>query len=363
MEVSWVANNNVRWWTKWEQMASIAENWGGFRDDFHPELLKVVANITEPKNVAVIDGYMKTDSVEILFQLAVVVDGGEHYVKGTYWLEGDGKEAKGDAVADAGKGLSPLVFDRIQEVVEWGTQMRANPASAMPRARAVIAARAAARGGSATDAQSMTLWAQAQAILEPGVAYFEEMVGPGGALYDSMKFFKQARILNPVRMLSLGQLDLMVFIEALPLYARKVRHCPSLPSFSALAAARLRKRSAQLSIQLSIQCRTASGCAQTQAEKDALVAALEKELPAYKAAARDVSAEDLDLFAFWRALNGLAPTWGATFRRFALVMPSSGAAERVFSFVTFMFGDLQTAALDDYVGTAVKLRYNNRDTV
>jgi hypothetical protein len=42
----------------------------------------------------------------------------------------------------------------------------------------------------------------------------------------------------------------------------------------------------------------------------------------------------------------------------ALVMPSSGTAERVFSLLTQCFSDKQSTALEDFKETSVILRYN-----
>ena len=45
--------------------------------------------------------------------------------------------------------------------------------------------------------------------------------------------------------------------------------------------------------------------------------------------------------------------------KYCLIQPLSAAAERVFSLLNNMFNEQQLHALQDYVETAVMLRYNN----
>ena len=62
-------------------------------------------------------------------------------------------------------------------------------------------------------------------------------------------------------------------------------------------------------------------------------AIIETELPAYLAAAEDVS-EDVDVLQWWKNHADALPKWSSLSRSILLVQPSSAAAERVFSLLS-----------------------------
>ena len=61
-----------------------------------------------------------------------------------------------------------------------------------------------------------------------------------------------------------------------------------------------------------------------------MIDGLKAELPAYLAAAEDVSTE-IEPVAWWKSHSTELPKWADAFRYIVLVQPSSAAAERVFS--------------------------------
>ena len=77
---------------------------------------------------------------------------------------------------------------------------------------------------------------------------------------------------------------------------------------------------------------------------------LKTELPAYLAAAEDVS-DHADAL----------PKWSSLIHSILLVQPSSAAAERVFSLLSSSFDSRQESALEDYIQLSVMLQYNYRD--
>lgn len=92
------------------------------------------------------------------------------------------------------------------------------------------------------------------------------------------------------------------------------------------------------------------------------------ELPAYKAAAADLQQADPsftvnDIMPFWRRQkeSGNLNMWLKLVRLIATVQPASAAAERVFSIMGNSFGDKQTRALGDYIGSTCQLQFNGRD--
>lgn len=89
------------------------------------------------------------------------------------------------------------------------------------------------------------------------------------------------------------------------------------------------------------------------------ISELKSELPAYLAAAEDVS-HDFDALQWWKNHADTLPKWSSVCRSVLLVQPSSAAAERVFSLLSSAFNWQQESALEDYVQLSVLLQYNNR---
>eukprot|EP00731_Ephydatia_muelleri_P007427 Em0003g1675a len=85
---------------------------------------------------------------------------------------------------------------------------------------------------------------------------------------------------------------------------------------------------------------------------------LVQELPQYLAACDGISLS-ANVTIFWKERATLLPNFYALFCWYCLIQPSSAAAERVFSLLNNMFNEQQLHALQDYVETAVMLRYNN----
>ena len=169
--------------------------------------------------------------------------------------------------------------------------------------------------GLVVKALSGSLWVLVQRMLEPGFTYFMVSVSEGGSLFEPLEFFRKVRLLDPKRINALLCDDDTM---------EELRHA----------------HQNNLTIPLE---------------------QLKSELPKYKALAQS-SDPNVDFFVFWKGAASSIPGWAALARRAALVLPSSCAAERVFSILKHMFDSTQTHALDDYVGTALKLRVNDRDT-
>jgi hypothetical protein len=89
------------------------------------------------------------------------------------------------------------------------------------------------------------------------------------------------------------------------------------------------------------------------------------ELPDYLAAAKDVrlNRADVDNFTyavleFWRNRVKSLPNWARSARLVFAISCNSASRERVFSLMTSMFGQAQLAALSDYIGASLMLKYN-----
>jgi len=78
------------------------------------------------------------------------------------------------------------------------------------------------------------------------------------------------------------------------------------------------------------------------------------ELPTYLALHGAVP----DLEKFWKVAKARLPFWSEAAFLVALLQPSSGCVERVFSLLRNLFTNRQECALEDYVQGSVKLTYN-----
>ncbi len=83
------------------------------------------------------------------------------------------------------------------------------------------------------------------------------------------------------------------------------------------------------------------------------------ELPAYLAAAEDVSPE-IQVTDWWKTHENELLAWSEACKLILLVQPSSVAAELVFSVLQNSFTKKQQLSLEDYISVSVTLQYNQR---
>ena len=92
----------------------------------------------------------------------------------------------------------------------------------------------------------------------------------------------------------------------------------------------------------------------------ATIDGLKSELPAYLAAAEDVSSE-MDPMMWWKSRETELPKWANACKLVVLVQLSSAAAEHVFSILSSSFTAQQESSLEDYIELSIMLQYNNTD--
>ena len=90
---------------------------------------------------------------------------------------------------------------------------------------------------------------------------------------------------------------------------------------------------------------------------DNTIANLAAELPDYLAAADSVTLNGEDEKVTWWAAH-CETHWSALVKQLLLIHPSSAAAERVFSLLSSLSSQ-QESALEDYIETSVMIRYNS----
>ena len=89
------------------------------------------------------------------------------------------------------------------------------------------------------------------------------------------------------------------------------------------------------------------------------------QIEAYKTIADQELAKPIDdrqtLWNFWmsKQLNADIASWYQGAQYIALIQPSSGSSERVFSLVESLFDHTQTSALEDMKEAGVMIRANN----
>ena len=163
--------SETRWWSKWEVYRQLLEQFGdvaGFLNDAEVE------NIA-PKIVAQLRAILSDPQrlVDFKLDLAVTIDVGEHFVKATYYLEGDG----------------PLVFLRYEKLKAVA---EACQAPHFPNVRTVAAAIA---NEDATQ-RAADLERKAKACVQLAIVWFLQKFNV--KLYDNVTTFKAARIMCPV---------------------------------------------------------------------------------------------------------------------------------------------------------------------
>ena len=158
----------TRWWSKWEVMKQVLVQFGDvepFLDnhmDMAPSLTSKLRSLCQDVQ----------KNVYLQLELAAVVDWGEHFVKATYTLEGDG----------------PLGL-RVYEVIN--TIVASIHTAHCPNVQA-IAKKLEGKVRSVSLAQMLRY---AQGCVQQGLDYFQEKLD--STLKDAFAIFKAARLFSP----------------------------------------------------------------------------------------------------------------------------------------------------------------------
>ena len=86
---------------------------------------------------------------------------------------------------------------------------------------------------------------------------------------------------------------------------------------------------------------------------------LKSELPQYIAKTVETSPE-VDVISWWVKHSDELPHWSGAAKMVALIQPSSGAVERVFSILTDTFSTQQHTSLQDFIKASLMLQYNHK---
>jgi hypothetical protein len=101
-------------------------------------------------------------------------------------------------------------------------------------------------------------------------------------------------------------------------------------------------------------------------ERPDLMAALQRDLPAYVAAASGFSIDHGDvgdftegILGWWKSHAPKVGAWGDAALIAIAMAPHSAGAERVFSLIKILLGNNKDTALADHIRGSIMLRYNN----
>ena len=159
----------TRWWSKWEVMNLVLEYFADVepfvRENDH------LAPATRAHLMEIFNS--PADSKDLELELAAFVDGGNHFVSATYYLEGDG----------------PLVFRCYERLA---TVSNAVAVAAYPNVEGV--ARRQAVGNLPVYNQ---LVAKAKACINPGLHFFQRKFSQ--EFYENVRAFRSARLSCPVQ--------------------------------------------------------------------------------------------------------------------------------------------------------------------
>ncbi|KAK3737632.1 hypothetical protein QZH41_006457 [Actinostola sp. cb2023] len=159
----------TRWWSKWETMKQVLDYFG----DVEP-FLRENDQLVPATRVHLLEIFNSpADSKDLELELAAFVDGGNHFVSATYYLEGDG----------------PLVFSCYERLA---TVSHSVALANYPNVEGV--ARRQANGNVPVFNQ---LVARAKACINPGLQFYQRKVSQ--EFYDIVRAFRSARLCCPVQ--------------------------------------------------------------------------------------------------------------------------------------------------------------------
>lgn len=163
--------SETRWWSKWEVYHQLLVQFGDIKKFLEEAIAVNVGPQLVPQIQAILSDPQRLISLKL--ELAITIDLGEHFVKTTYFLEGDG----------------PLVFSCYEKL---SAIARVCQAPHFPNVRAI----AAAIAGQDPDQNAAALERRAKACVEPAIQWFLRKFNVD--LYDILAAFKAARLMCPV---------------------------------------------------------------------------------------------------------------------------------------------------------------------
>ena len=163
--------SETRWWSKWEVFQQLLVQFGDVERFLEEAKAANVGPQLLPQLQAILSDPQRQISLKL--ELAITIDVGEHFVKATYFLEGDG----------------PLVFSCYEKL---SAVAHACQAPHFPNVRAVAAAIAEEDPGQ----NAAALEQRAKESVEPAIQWFLRKFNV--ILYDTVSAFKAARLMCPV---------------------------------------------------------------------------------------------------------------------------------------------------------------------
>lgn len=165
---SMATSSKTRWWSRWEVLHQVLQQFGDVEPFLHnnPD----ISPATRSKLLQILSDPLENSRLKV--ELAVVIDLGKHFVEATYTLEGDG----------------PLVVDCYETIVKLRAVIHSNN---YPNTLAVI------REFGQPPAIEQQWHTYALQCVAPGIQYFHAKYGKDSE--KPLAVFKAARLFSPIR--------------------------------------------------------------------------------------------------------------------------------------------------------------------
>ena len=162
--------SETRWWSKWEVYQQLLVQFGDVGRFLQEAAAANISPQLVPQLQAILSDPQRQMSLKL--ELAITVDVGEHFVKATYFVEGDGS-------------LVLSCYEKLKAVAQ------ACQLLIFPNVRAI----AAAIAHEDPVQNAAALEERAKASVEPAIQWFLRKFNVG--LYDTISAFKEARVMCP----------------------------------------------------------------------------------------------------------------------------------------------------------------------
>lgn len=290
--------SNVRWGSEWTLIKQLYTFWSAVK-----ALINNEGEFAKKTRAELKEFLVPEVEFELLLELALILDCGKFIFDFVYLYEGDG--------------FITCSMWRAKELLLTGVAAIVEGHNTCPNLLAEVDRQSALGRGEAADLLAITCGKAHNVLLKLESMWREPAAGvTRGKLYSTFVIYEGMQLLNPhfLRTVDIG-----------PACHALIDKILTLPV-------------------LAVQ----------QGLRDRLI----NELAMFYVLSENVP-QDAPLLSWWFGVRAALPTWYKVVVAEAVIMqPTSATAERVFSMMTWMFGDDQRAALEDYKETAMMLRYN-----
>lgn len=345
--------SKVRWWSRWEIMKQVAENFGSVPGFLASLEADEIGDASTKKMLTIMNHHRDTLRLELAAVLSC-----ERLCTATYRLEGDGLELL-------------LVHQTVEALRAFGRTL-GNDSSDLPSVAALLRQRhTIARGTELYEwfEAPHSKWFTGNVSRMPTAAQptYKITYSDGGTIE-----YEEREVRNWIDVRKFPEWTTAVGAVSGAyryLESRITNNCQS--PYHCAESYEVCRVSQLFDPSFAVANLTPGFVDELRAAIPALngsVAALKAEVEAYRVAARSAPAIDHSdvkkfteaVLKFWREQGSKMKAWRKAARIVFAIPPTSAASERVFSLLEDMFGHGMDASLADLIQAALMLRYNQR---